>query len=360
MVRICNSFTYLDLYGSDEEILPAGYERTYTSGSYGMDNKFQVYRKGGLGVIHFRGSTDDRMSWLENINSAMIPAEGTMKVQGETFDYCFAKDEKAAVHTGYALGVAFLRQDLRFHIENLNQKGVHDIIITGHSQGGALTNMTLAYLNNLPEEELSPKNRFKAYSYAAPMVGNKAFAREYRYRYCVEEMSYNIVNPKDPIPRFPLSYHENKEEFVAENLKKFLSEDEELRMGDLLKEGAALVFEDELKQLVRNMDQKTNQEIERELGEIDLPSRVEGIDYHPLGNRERIAPAEYPKVLKDSTILENDSLMAEYERGPDGHFKDESLYEKESAWFHHKPYNYYLGFLKTYFPAEAKGLEPRK
>ncbi len=300
------------------------------------------------------------MSWLENINSAMIPAEGTMKLRGESFDYCFAKDEGASVHTGYALGIAFLRQDLLFHIEDLNRKGVHDIIITGHSQGGALSNLTLAYLENLPKERLSPENSFKAYSFAAPMVGNEAFAKEYRYRYCVEGMSYNIVNPKDPIPRFPLSYHQNGGEFLAESLEKALSEDEEIRMEELAKEGAALLFEDKLKELVRDLDVRTNEQIERELGDIELPPRVESIDYEPLANRERIRPVEYPKVLKDSSILENDSLMAEYERGPDGHFKDESLYEEGSAWYQHKPYNYYLGFLKTHFPRKAKGMEGRK
>ncbi len=314
-----------------------------------MDNKFQVYKDGEIGVIHFRGSTAERVSWLENINARMIPAEGSMRINGSSFEYCFAKSDEAAVHSGYALGIGFLRQDLLFHIKNLNRQGVHDVIITGHSQGGALANMTMAFLNNLPENTLSDENRFKTYAFAAPMVGNEAFAKEYKYRYCAQGMSYNIVNPKDPIPRFPLKYHESEKGFVMNNLKKFMSEEEELRMEELAVEGGALLFEDELKKLVDRLGKRTDNQIEGEVGSFELPPRVEGINYETICNRKMIRPVEYPKLLKDSSILENDSLMAVKERGPNGHFKDESLYEKEPWGYQHKPYNYYYAFLKTYF-----------
>lgn len=359
LVRICNSFTYIDLFNSDEEILPEGYEKIYTSEAYGMDNKFQVYRKGDVGVIHFRGSTAERISWLENINSAMIPAEGRMKVNGEAFDYCFAEDDNAAVHTGYALAIGFLHEDLLFHIKNLNRQGVHDLIITGHSQGGALANMAMAWLNELPKGTISPENRFKTYAFAAPMVGNDAFVKEYEYQHCVDGMSYNVVNPADPIPKFPLSYHESKEEFLGRNLEKFLSEEEDLRMKELVQEGAALVFEDELKDLVDDMGRRTNEQIEQELGPFEVPPRVEDINYHPISNRKRIEPVEYPRILKDSSILANDSLMATYERGPDGHFEREELYKEEPWGYQHKPYNYYYAFLKTYFPGKAEATETR-
>ena len=58
MIMICNSFTYLELYQDDEDILPDGYEKQYASGTFGMDNRYQVYLKGNIAVINFRGSTD--------------------------------------------------------------------------------------------------------------------------------------------------------------------------------------------------------------------------------------------------------------------------------------------------------------
>jgi hypothetical protein len=42
MIAICNSFPFIDLYNSDNEILPDGYKKVYTSGVFGMDNKFQM------------------------------------------------------------------------------------------------------------------------------------------------------------------------------------------------------------------------------------------------------------------------------------------------------------------------------
>ena len=67
MIAICNSFAFSDLYNSDDEIIPPAYKRKYTSGIFGMDNKYQIYQKGNVVVINFRGSTDKKNSWLENI-----------------------------------------------------------------------------------------------------------------------------------------------------------------------------------------------------------------------------------------------------------------------------------------------------
>ena len=46
MAALCNSFPFLDLYNSDAEILPTGYKKRYTSGVFGMDNKYQIYERG--------------------------------------------------------------------------------------------------------------------------------------------------------------------------------------------------------------------------------------------------------------------------------------------------------------------------
>lgn len=86
MIQICNSFTYLDLYGSDIEILPAGYKKVYTSPVYGMDNKFQIYTNGNKGVIHFRGSTSKQSSWLENLYASMIPVKSKILINGKEFE----------------------------------------------------------------------------------------------------------------------------------------------------------------------------------------------------------------------------------------------------------------------------------
>lgn len=144
MIAICNSFTFIDLYKSDKNIIPKDYHKVYTSGVFGMDNKFQIYKKNHTAVIHFRGSTDKQVSWLENIYAAMIPAQGVINLEGEDFPYHFADDTSAAVHSGYSLGLAFMHAELIDRIKILNDDGIYDIIITGHSQGGSLANLATA------------------------------------------------------------------------------------------------------------------------------------------------------------------------------------------------------------------------
>jgi hypothetical protein len=55
MISICNSFSFIELFNSDANILPKGYEKIYTSGDFGMENKYQIYKKGETAIISFRG-----------------------------------------------------------------------------------------------------------------------------------------------------------------------------------------------------------------------------------------------------------------------------------------------------------------
>ena len=106
LIQICNSFTYLDLEGSDEKIIPGEYTRIYTSPAYGMDNMFQVYvnQSKTRAVLNFRGSTDKKSSWLENMYSSLVPAKDSI-IKGENvFAYKCAEDQNAAIHAGYILG----------------------------------------------------------------------------------------------------------------------------------------------------------------------------------------------------------------------------------------------------------------
>jgi len=355
MIALCNSFAFLDLCGSDAEILPPGYKKKYTSGVFGMDNKYQIYQNGNIAVINFRGSTDKKNSWLENIYSAMIPAKGIIKVSGEDFDYCFAKDPGAAVHAGYALGIAFLHKDILYQINNLNREGVYTFIITGHSQGGAIANMLRAYLENLSHNEISKKNKFKTYAFAAPMVGNKKFAEEYNTRHSANNSSFNIVNPQDPIPAFPLSYNDTN--YLSDNLKAFLFDRESFSFKNMISDGAVKLFEGSFIGAVKKLGFRASEQISKDLGPLAMPDYVEDINYYKLKNRIEITAFVYPKALKDSTILKNDSLMKIYKRGADGVFLNNDLYEKEPWTYQHKPYNYYTSILKMYFPNEYKSLK---
>jgi len=356
MIMICNSFTYIELYQDDKNILPEGYEKRYTSGTFGMDNKYQVYVKENIAVINFRGSTDKQLSWVENFHASMIPAKGVITVNGKRFEYCFAKDSAAAVHSGYALGIAFLEQELMYQIKSLNREGIYNIILTGHSQGGALANMFRAYLENLPANILKGKNFFKTYTFAAPMTGNKNFANEYNRRYGTDGTSFNIVNKADIIPTFPVNYNDSN--YIRDNVNALVY-GTDFSVKKMLIDGGTRLFDDKLSQLMGYVGKSANKKIGKEVSEFELPARVKDINYFPLESRIVLQEFEYPKILKDSSILSNDSLMQVYQRDGEGNFLNKKLYKSGSWPYQHKPHNYYVAILKAYFPSEYEMLEQK-
>ncbi len=357
MVMVCNSFTFLDLYASDAEIIPAGYIKSYTSPVFGLDNCYQVYEQGNMAVICFRGSTDKELSWLENISSAMIPAKGIIEVNGEKWRYAFARDTTATVHSGYALGIAFMRKDILAQIAKLNTKNIFDFVITGHSQGGALANMLRAYLENLTTQQLSKKNRFKTYAFAAPMTGSKKFATEYNARYAANGSSFNMVIANDPVPLFPVSYNDSN--FVKSQVNTLLNDRDNFSFMSALKEGSLLLFDGTLGKVVNRMGRATNKRMIKNLGPVYFPKYVSGINYQKIEKRMELAAVDYPKILKDPSLLNNDSLVKTLEKDGDGNFTNDRLYKKEPWSFQHKPYNYYVAILKLYFPEEYSALKKK-
>lgn len=357
MIQLCNSFTYLDLYGSDNEIIPEGYVKRYTSPIIGMDNRFQIYTKGSVGVINYRGSTDKKVSWMENINSAIIPAKGTIEIKGHRFNYKFANDTAAGVHSGYALGLAYLHLEVEAQVRKLNAEGIFNIIITGHSQGGSLAILTRAHFNHLPNRDISKKNVFKVYAFAQPMVGNIEFIKEYNRNYCDREMSYSLINPSDMVPMMPLSFNDST--YWQSNLMKALSKDEEFDKSKMLKEGLTILFQNKLQGTVEKFGKSVKKQIEKDLGEVTLPEPRKEINYSQVGNVIQLPPPDYPLELKDSSILSDDYFLADHPRDENGVFENKSVYKKTSVSQNHKPYNYYTSVLKVYFPDKYDAVEPK-
>lgn len=357
MIALCNSYTFLELYNSDADILPKGYKKTYTSGVFGMDNRFQIYENGTVAIINIRGSTDKQISWLENIYSAMIPAKGKIEIEGQTFDYMFSKDSSAAIHSGFALGLAYLHSDLISRIQLLNQKGIYDIILTGHSQGGALVNLFRTYLTYVSPEVISPKNKYKVYSFAAPMLGNKEFIQEFNAMYVDKRAAFSFINTFDPIPELPVSYNDSN--FFKDNIKALLFDRESFSIKKVVSDGGILLLENKIGKYVKRFGNSTSNKISKDLGHVEMPAYVNDFNYMRQKDEILLGKFLYPKILKDSSILENDSLMAIYPRHPNGHFVNEKLYKKASWTFQHKPYNYYVSLMELYFPSKYALLKRR-
>jgi len=349
-IAMCNSYNFIKQFNSDQTIIPNGYNLSYTSAVMSMDNKFQVYEDGKIGVINYRGSTDSVISWVENCYSAMIPASGTITIDGEAFEYAFAKEETAAVHAGYGLTIVVLSDVLKAQIKALNSKGIYHIIITGHSQGGALATMTRAYLENLPEGELSSKNVYKTYAYAQPMSGNKEFAIEYDERFSDEGTSYSIINPQDPIPNLPFNYEEETL-ITKDKIKGWLFGDDEFKPKDFGKDAFIRLFERGIKSYVKNSNTLVNKILGLKFGKIEMPEFVSDINYFPTGHLKEIEPFEYPKIELNISDLTEEELK-DLPQDEDGKW-----YKQAPKFFQHSPYNYYVAILKKWDRSSFENLE---
>ena len=340
-IAMCNSFNFLKQFGTHNDIIPEEFNLVYTSDILSMDNKFEVYENGEVGVINYRGSTDKLISWVENCYSAMIPAEGTIKIDSIAHRYTFAKDPETAVHAGYALTVVLLSDHIIEQVHNLNEKGIRDIVITGHSQGGALATMTRAYLENLENDKIISNINFKTYAYAQPMCGNKEFSEEYNRKFSKKHTSYFITNPDDPVPYLPFNYEEGKL-VTKQKLRGWLFGESNFSLKKFGQDAFIRTFERGLTKHIKNSNSLINKLINLKFGNIEMPPFVDDINYYPTGFIKEIPAFNYPEIEVDITNIDEDELN-DLEQGIDGKW-----YKKASSFFQHKPYNYYVHVLKEW------------
>lgn len=355
MIALCNSYTFLDIFGDDSPIIPAGYEKLYTSETFDLDNKFQIYKKGNQAVINLRGSTDKKPSWLENFYASMIPTRGVVEIKGAKYPYDLGlKDENAAIHGGYVLGITYLIDDIKEQIHSLNAEGIYSIYLTGHSQGGALAQVLKIYLESIQGYEISDKNRFKTYAFASPKLGNRAFSEAYTGKYA-DGSSFSIINPKDVVPTMPLTYSDSAF-FTKNDLMRMLFNRDEYSFKERIGDGTVRVFTTPLKKSTHIVSSRSLEQINKGYSDVVMPKEVDDINYCAVSNHIKIPPAEYPKNLGDSTLLDDAYFMSIAEVDEDGNLTDPALYNKEPFFYQHKPYNYYVTILKVYFPEDYEKL----
>jgi Lipase (class 3) len=186
---------------------PEHFRKIYDSPAVGMDNHWDLWLNDqSVAVISIRGTTASFTSWLANYYCAMASAKGELKLDTDfTFKYELASNPEAAVHTGWLICTAYLSKDILPRIDSLYKAGVKDFIITGHSQGGAISYLLTAYFLNLRDQKVLPGDiRFKTYCSAAPKPGNLYFAYDYEAR-TQNGWAYNVVNSADWVPESPFS-----------------------------------------------------------------------------------------------------------------------------------------------------------
>jgi len=185
---------------------PERFTLSYRSPITGTDNCWDFWEdKAGTGLISIRGTTGSANSWLSNFYTAMVPATGYMKLtEADTFYYDLAKDPKAAVHVGWLFSTGCLMKDIAPKLEAFIASGKRDLLVTGHSQGGAIAYLLTAHLRSLQAQGKLPADlRIKTYCSAAPKPGNLFFA--YHYESITRDWAYNTINAADWVPETPFS-----------------------------------------------------------------------------------------------------------------------------------------------------------
>lgn len=186
---------------------PEEYKHAYRSPSMGLENMWDLWIKKNVAVISVRGTTADAASWLANFYAAMAPAEGELEIEkGYNFKYKLSDDPKAAVHVGWLVSTAYLVRDILPKIDSCYMKlGIKHFIITGHSQGGAISFLLTSHILQLKREgKLAQNLQFKTYCSAAPKPGNQYYA--YSYEHMTRGgWGLNVVNTADWVPETPFS-----------------------------------------------------------------------------------------------------------------------------------------------------------
>ncbi len=200
---------------------PEYHSLIYRSKIIGLDNRWDLWINDShtIAVVSIRGTTGKPTSSLENLYAAMVPAKGELVIsRTDTFKYNLTPDNKAAVHIGWLLNMALLSKDIIPKIDSLYNTGIKNFLLMGHSQGGAINYLLTAYLYNLQQNDVLPKDiRFKTYCSAAPKPGNLFFA--YYYESVTKDWAFTVINSADWVPETPISI-QTLDDFNETNLFK--------------------------------------------------------------------------------------------------------------------------------------------
>lgn len=187
---------------------PTDYARIYRSEELGLKNRWDLWLSHDQQtmVVSIRGTINDPVSWLANFYSAMVPAKGVLQLNDSTaFDYLFSDDPKATVHVGWTIGIASMASDIVHQVQAQYQKGTKQLMIMGHSQGGALAFLLTSYLRYQQKEKRLPTDLLmKTYCSAAPKPGNLFYAYDYDFL-TRGGWSFNVVSASDWVPETPFS-----------------------------------------------------------------------------------------------------------------------------------------------------------
>lgn len=285
------------------------FKRVYRSPEMGLRNRFEIWENSAKTIItvNLRGTTSDPDSWMENFYSAMIPAVGSLKLTDSfTFQYKFAEDPKAAVHVGWATGIASLAPDIIDKIMHYYHQGVKQLIVEGHSQGGALAFLLSSYLHYQQAETKLPHDLvIKTYCSAGPKPGNQHYAYDFDF---INRggWGFNVVSELDWVPETPFSVQTLKD---LNNINPFRNAHDGLRKQKLL----TRLYTTHVYNQINKSTKKANRKYEKYLGKMmyqqirkympqfEQPEYAHSFNYTRAGSPVILQPdSEYYKRFPDT------------------------------------------------------------
>lgn len=190
---------------------PELYKRIYTAPVAGFDNVWEMWQNADSTIaISIRGSVMTAKSWMSNFHAGMVAAQGRCTV-GEEYAYNLCPDPRAGVHAGWLGAMLAMSQGIESRIDSCYALGYRNILLTGHSQGGAICFLLTAHLRMRQQCGALPADiQFKTYCSAAPKPGDYTFALHYEYL-TRGGWAFNVVNAEDWVPETPLSVQQTSD-----------------------------------------------------------------------------------------------------------------------------------------------------
>lgn len=185
---------------------PKGYLKIYSSEVKGLANRWFLWanEEAKILILSIRGTVMEKPSWMENFYAVSTPAMGSISIDsGKVFEYKLSEDSMAAVHAGWLIGLASMAEEATMKIRQYYDLGYKDLIIMGHSQGGAIGYLYRSYLEYL-SNPLPPDLRIKTYGSAVPKPGNLYYAYDFdRINY--PAWALRVVSTEDWVPETPFT-----------------------------------------------------------------------------------------------------------------------------------------------------------
>lgn len=335
MVSLCNTFSFARHYANTHAFVPYGYQLIAKTKETPLLNIVQIFKKENTLALVFRGTIDETNSWLENAHFMQIPAKESLSIDGKNYIFNFSSKPGAAVHSGYVLASAFIWKELKNHLSADFLKSVDRIVLTGHSQGGALAQLFLAQM------DIDPKFKnidLRSYSFGSPRVGNQIFTDDFNQRFNSGNKALRFVNPDDIVCSLPVV---NKQFDIS--IKGFETTIDLENMNTLFQFGKHLLpdkYRDNIDKVVVNTLYFAEKMIKDRVGEVVFPEWSPTIFYGETGVMITLLPQPYPSYFKESKA---NGMMG----------KLQSVYakfEREATFYQHSIFTYYNAVYKHYKP----------